>query len=102
MAWYQNGKNGVILTLKATPRASKTELIGVDPDWVRVRIQAPPVDGKANAELIVFFAKAFKIAKRDVEILTGGTGRLKRVQLSGVTEAALLQHLTDIKLSLPE
>ncbi len=92
MPWITENSDGVILTIKATPRASKTEITGTDADWMRMRIKAPPVDGKANEELSSFFAKQLKLPKRSVEIITGGTSRLKRVKLGGVT-AAMVKSL---------
>ena len=85
MSWLTPTSDGCIITVKATPRANRSEIIAADPDWLRVRIQAPPVDGKANAELIALFASVFSISKRAVEILTGSTARLKRVKLHGVS-----------------
>ena len=84
MNWLLSTNDGCILVVKATPRASKSEIAGADPEWLRVRLQAPPVDGKANAALTELFAKTFRIPKRSVEILTGDTSRLKRVKLHGV------------------
>ena len=85
MNWLHPTKDGCIVVVKATPRASKSEIVGAEADWLRVRLQAPPVDGKANAELAALFAKTFGIPKRSVEILTGDTSRLKRIKLRGVT-----------------
>lgn len=84
MSWIAPVPDGCVLTVKACPRANRTGIAGVDAEWVRVRIQAPPVDGKANAELVRFFAETFGLPKRAVEILSGDTGRLKRVKLHGV------------------
>jgi uncharacterized protein (TIGR00251 family) len=78
-----------MLTLKVTPRAKRTEVAGFDPDWLRLRIQAPPVDGKANDAIIAFFAAEFHIHRRDIEICTGDTSRLKRIKLCGVDEVAV-------------
>ncbi len=94
MNWLLSTKDGCILVVKATPRASKSEIAGADPEWLRVRLQAPPVDGKANAALAALFAKTFGIPKRSVEILTGDTSRLKRVKLHGVTAETVTSHLT--------
>lgn len=94
MNWLLSTKDGCIVTVKATPRASKSEVAGADPEWLRVRLQAPPVDGKANAELAAFFAKTFGIPKRSVEILTGDTSRLKRVKLHGLTAEAVMAQLS--------
>ena len=93
MSWIAPASGGCVLTVKACPRANRTEVAGIDAGWVRVRIQAPPVDGKANAELVQFFAKQFDLPKRAVEILSGDTGRLKRVKLCGVTVQAAQAHI---------
>jgi len=85
MSWMTPAQDGCVLTVKVCPRANRTEIAGVDADWLRVRIQAPPVDGKANDELIRFFAEKCGIPKRSVQILSGDTARLKRVKLCGVS-----------------
>jgi len=94
MSWLLPAKDGCVVTVKATPRAKKTEVCGADPDWLRVRLQAPPVDGKANAELTSLFSKTFDIPKRSVEILTGDTARLKRVKLHGITPETVTATLS--------
>ncbi len=93
MKWLLPTNDGCVLTVKATPRANKSEIAGSDPEWLRVRLQAPPVDGKANAALVGLFAKTFDIPKRSVEILTGDTSRLKRVKLHGVSSDTVAAHL---------
>ena len=84
MSWIAPASDGCVLTVKASPRANRTEVAGVDEEWVRIRIQAPPVDGKANDELTRFFAERFALPKRSVKILSGGGGRLKRIKLCGI------------------
>jgi len=93
MTWLRPTPDGCVLTVKATPRAKKSEIIGADPEWLRVRLQAPPVDGKANAELTALFAKTFGIHKSAVEILTGDTSRLKRIKLLGVSAETVTAHI---------
>jgi len=88
MNWITQTPDGCILTVKAIPRASRTAIAGADAAWLRVRIQAPPVDGKANAELAAFFAQRLSLPKRAVEILSGDTSRLKRIKLHGVSAQA--------------
>jgi len=90
--------DGVILTLKVTPRAKRTEVSGLDPDWMRLRIQAPPVDGKANEAIIAFFAEQFHIHRRAVEICTGDTNRLKRIKLHGMAESVVRAWATGLGL----
>ena len=85
MSWIAPAPDGCVLTVKACPRANRTEVAGADEAWVRIRVQAPPVDGKANDELTRFLAEKLALPKRSVEILSGDTGRLKRVKLHGIT-----------------
>ena len=97
MPWLTPTSDGCTVTVKATPRANRSEITGADPDWLRVRLKAPPVDGKANTELAALFASIFSIPKRAVELLSGDTARLKRIKLHGVpaeTAAAVVARLT--------
>ncbi|MDR2258595.1 MAG: DUF167 domain-containing protein [Treponema sp.] len=63
--------------IKAVPGASRTELAGVKDGRLRVRIAAAPEDGKANGELIAFFAKLLGCAKRELILERGEKSRLK-------------------------
>ncbi len=83
--WLQETKDGVVLTVKAVPRAAKSEIAGVDDEWLRVRVKAPPVDGKANEALVKFFAEFFTVPKGSVSLVSGDTARLKRIKIFGVT-----------------
>ncbi len=85
MSWLQETKDGVTLTVKAVPRASKSEVVGADGDWLRVRVKAPPVDGKANEALVKFFADFFDVPKGAVGIVSGDTARLKRIHIANIT-----------------
>lgn len=65
------------LPIHATPGAKRTEAAGAHGDALRVRLGAPPVDGKANAALIAWAADAFNVPKSQVELLHGASGRQK-------------------------
>jgi uncharacterized protein (TIGR00251 family) len=71
----------LILDVHVQPRAAKDEIVGLHGDRLKVRISAPPVDGKANRHLIDFLAGVFKVAKRDVILLAGESGRDKRFKI---------------------
>lgn len=77
--WLQQRTDGTLLTVKVTPRASRSGVLGEEPNWLRIRLQAPPVDGKANAALIDFLATRLTLPKRAVQLISGETGRLKKV-----------------------
>ncbi|HEY0634891.1 MAG TPA: DUF167 family protein [Gammaproteobacteria bacterium] len=81
-AWYRWQGGDLLLTLRIQPRASRDEIAGPYGDALKVRITAPPVDGKANAHLLRFLAGLFDVAPAAVELLSGETGRDKRVRIS--------------------
>jgi uncharacterized protein (TIGR00251 family) len=72
------------LTVRVVPRASKPGIAGVRDGALLVRLQSPPVDGAANAELIEVIAKAFGAARRDVSLESGERSKLKRVAIETV------------------
>jgi len=81
-AWYRWQGDDLLLTLRIQPRASRDEIAGPYGDSLKVRITAPPVDGKANAYLLRYLAGIFDVPLASVELLSGETGRDKRVKIS--------------------
>jgi len=71
----------LILRVQVQPRASCDEFAGIHAGAVKIRLTSPPVDGKANAALIAFLAEAFGVAKRQVTLLKGDTGRAKQLRI---------------------
>jgi len=81
-----NGKHGAALTVRVTPRARKNEVGGILEDGtVRIRIQEPPVDGKANRALVVFLSKVLGVRKNQIEIVAGQKGLDKIVSVDDMT-----------------
>lgn len=74
-----------LVTLYVQPRASRTEVSGLHDSALRLRVTAPPVDGEANAEIVVFLAKQLGIAKSAIQIISGDAARRKRVRIEGMT-----------------
>mgnify|MGYP002397135164 CR=1 FL=1 len=72
----------MILTLRVQPRASVDALGEPIGDALRVRLRAPPVDGKANAGLITFLAQTFDVPKRHVTIISGDHARRKILRIA--------------------
>ena len=79
---------GVLLLLSVMPNAKRTEVDGLHDGALRVRLAAPPIDGRANDALIAWLAKALGVAKRDVEIVRGESGRRKQVAVDVSYELA--------------
>ena len=86
MNWIEQKKESLIITLRVVPRASTDGFQGLLGDALKVRIQAPPVEGKANTYLLRFLSKQWKIPKSRLEILSGETGRNKRIQIQNPSE----------------
>jgi uncharacterized protein (TIGR00251 family) len=84
----------VWIPVRVQPRASRDAVAGVHDGALRVALTAPPVDGEANAALVAFLAKRLGVARRDVEIVQGTTGRQKVVAVRGVT-AELVRRLVE-------
>lgn len=79
---FHNGKSGAALAVRVTPRSARNEIAEILSDGtVRVRLTAPPVDGKANAALIKFLAEVLGVAPSRLEIVAGETGRDKLVSI---------------------
>lgn len=77
-AWYRWEGADLVLSLRVQPRASRDELLGSEGEHLRVRITAPPVEGKANEHLRRFLAELFGVPRTRVELLAGGQSRTKR------------------------
>jgi uncharacterized protein (TIGR00251 family) len=82
--WRQSGQ-GITFSVKVVPRARRDEIVGVEDGAVKVRLNAPPVEGKANAALVKFLAQTFGVKQADVQILRGENARHKLVSVWGVT-----------------
>lgn len=71
----------LILTCHIQPGAKKSELAGVHGERLKIRLQAPPVEGKANSELVRFLSKLFAVSKQAITIESGELSRQKRVRI---------------------
>jgi uncharacterized protein (TIGR00251 family) len=81
---------GVVFAVRVQPRASKDEIAGEMAGALKVRLQAPAVEGRANEALIEFLAQLLKTPKSAVRILSGERSRTKRVEIRGVTQQQIL------------
>lgn len=87
----------MLLIVRATPNAKNSCLIGWETDsvsgrYLRIRIAAPPVEGKANKEMSLFLAKSFNLPKSSVKLLKGETSRLKRFEIDA-SETEILERI---------
>ena len=78
-------QDGVVLDVRVIPRAGKSGIAGTRNDALLVRLNAAPVDGAANAELVELLAHALGVPRRNVTLIAGERSRAKRVRVRGVT-----------------
>jgi len=87
-SWLRRDGNDLVLTLHIQPNAKRTEFAGRHGDAMKLRLAAPPVDGKANAVLCAFLAEFCGVPKSAVTLVSGETSRAKRVRVEGVAPEA--------------
>ena len=88
--WFRVASDGrITLTLHIQPGAKKTEFAGLHGDALKIRLAAPPVDGKANAALIKFVADVLRLPKSAVNLKSGQTSRRKVLEVVGATAEAV-------------
>jgi len=92
------GQKGAALAIRVTARSSKNEIIEILNDGtVRIRLMAPPVEGKANEALVSFLAEVLDVPRSRIDIVAGETGRDKLVAILGLdaetVHTRILTHL---------
>jgi uncharacterized protein (TIGR00251 family) len=83
------------LRLRVSPGARRTELVGRHGDSWKVRVAAPPEDGRANDALVGLLAERLELPRRDVSVVSGHAGRDKIVELAGIGEAEAERRLVE-------
>ena len=74
------------LQVKLLPRSSRSEIVGIENNILKVKVTSPPVDGEANKALIQLLAKSLGISKGRVEIVAGKSSKLKTIRIYGLSE----------------
>lgn len=90
-------KEGVVISLFVQPNAPKSQIIGEYNQLLKIKIKSPPVEGKANDEIIRFFSEIFGIAKNKIEILSGDKSKQKRVLVKGLSVSQIQAALHNSK-----
>lgn len=92
--WYKIIEKHVYFTIKAKPNAKETRIVGLQGNMLKLMLKAPPIEGRANAELIRFFAEAFAIPKSALEISSGSLSSIKRLRAPFVETVAAFINRT--------
>lgn len=87
--------DGILLRIHLQPRASRTEICGIQGEELKVRVTSPPVDDAANKLCIEFFASVFSVAKSRVSIVSGSRSRHKTLRIDGPGSDAAAAILAD-------
>lgn len=75
--------DGCTLAVRVRPGAKKNDVAGIHAGAVKISLTAPPVDGRANEELVGFIAELLRIPRARIAILTGATSPMKRLRITG-------------------
>ncbi len=93
MSWITSSGNRVVFTVRVAPRASKDEVLGLYGDTVKIRLQAPPVKGRANKALIQFLSRKLDVQKQQIILLAGESSRDKRIAVACLSENEVCSRL---------
>ena len=81
--WYRCSDDCITLILHVQPGAKNTTVAGLHGDALKIRLAAPPIEGRANEALLRFIADFFKVPVRNVQLKQGEQSRHKRVEVHG-------------------
>jgi len=79
--WFRRDGNNITLTLHVQPGAKRSEITGLHGGALKIRLAAPPIEGRANQALMRFIADTFKVTLRQIELLRGAQSRHKMVRI---------------------
>ena len=79
--YYTWQDKNLIFNVFLQPRASRNSLVGLHDNAIKIALNAPPVDGEANKQLVQYLSKLFRVKKSDITIVAGERGRRKRVSV---------------------
>jgi hypothetical protein len=87
------GTSSAVIRVRVQPRASRDEIVGWQADTLRLRVSAPPLEGRANDAVVQLIARGAGVARGAVSVVAGARGRDKLVRVAGVTPDALRARL---------
>ena len=95
---FHDGKRGAAISVRVTPRARHNEIVEVLSDnTIKIRLTAPPAEGKANEALVKFLAEVLDVQASRIEVVAGETGRDKLISILDMTveqvQKKILEHL---------
>ena len=85
MAWIAETIDGLVLSLHCQPGAKASKVVGLHGERLKLQVQAPPLENRANEALVAWLADQLSLPRKQIELLTGHTSRQKRVLVRGAT-----------------
>lgn len=92
---FRDSSEGVTFAVRVIPRAKQNQILGVDGDFVKIRLIAPPIEGRANEALIEFLSETFNIRRSNVEIVRGAKSPRKVIRLRGKNALQIAEDLLE-------
>ncbi len=93
-AFKSDGRGGTLMSCRLTPRSSAEKIAGEWDGAVRIMLNAPPVDGKANAALVKFIAKRLGVARSHLALVQGECSRNKVLNIAGIPPEDVFKELS--------
>ena len=92
--WMEETDSGVVLSIQVMAQASRDRVTGLEGSSLLVTLNADSVDGQANTMLVRFLAEALSISSAQIDVIAGGSGKTKRVQIEAVKPALVSMRLS--------
>ena len=81
--WLKQTPSGITLSLHCQPGAKQTKVLGLHDDCLKIALQAPPLENKANALLVAWLSKQLKVPQKQIQFISGHNSRRKRIEIQG-------------------
>jgi uncharacterized protein (TIGR00251 family) len=91
--YLQQRPDGVCISLKVQPRASRNEIAGLIGNELKIKVTAPPVDSAANEAVLELLAEILGCARNQLELTRGATSRHKQILVRGITTAQIEERI---------
>ncbi len=92
-AYLRTTPRGVVLELYIAPRAKQSKLAGLHGGYPKLSLAAPPIEGRANEELLAFLSRLLAIPKSSIELVRGATSKRKSLLIQGLSAEAIQHRL---------
>ena len=92
--WLKQTPSGITLSLHCQPGPKQTKVLGLHDDCLKIALQAPPLENKANALLVAWLSKQLKVPQKQIQFISGQNNRRKRIEIQGdISAEQIIQAL---------